>query len=71
MTKEEFRQMRLDIRMSQSELAATLFLHPITISKIERGVSKPFNLRRRLEQLMWNGTLAEQALGFLNKKEGE
>jgi DNA-binding XRE family transcriptional regulator len=69
MTKEEFKQMRLDAGASQSILAKTLSMHPITISKIERGLLKPFDLRLRLEEIVIAGIWAGALINTLNIKK--
>jgi len=71
MTKEEFKQILIEICLSQSQLAVIVDKHQMTISKIERGLIKTFDLRRYLEFLLWRGNMANDLLGQLNKKEGE
>lgn len=67
MNREQFKAMRLEIGVSQNVLAQIVGKHPMTISKIERGLLKPFDLRRHLEQLMWRGNQAADWLRKINK----
>lgn len=71
MNKEEFKRMRLELGVSQTELAKIVDKHSLTISKIERGLLKPFDLRRYLEGLIWRGNVAFDWLEQLNKSAGD
>lgn len=66
MNRHEFKKMRLKLNISQTVLASVIGKHSMTISKIERGVLKPFDLRRVLEKLVWNGNMATDWLRRLN-----
>lgn len=67
MDRHQFKALREKIGASQTQLGRVIDKHPQTISKIERGILKPFNLRRKLEDIMWNGQVAYSWLSKLKK----
>ena len=62
MTADEFRELRVKMGVSQTQLGKIVDRHPMTISKIERGILKPFDLRLKLENIMFNGQVAYSLL---------
>lgn len=67
MTSDEFKEMRKTLGVSQAQLGKIVDRHSMTISRIERGSLKPFDLREKLENIMINGMAAYSLLRKLPK----
>lgn len=71
MSKEEFKKIRLAMGATQADIAMILFKHPMTISKIERGILKPFDLEHMVHQVFVNGLFAKAMMKKLNTTRHE
>lgn len=63
MTAQEVRRVRLDLGLSQVQLAQILGVHHLTVSKWERGVAKPTEHQTALLQSFGKARHTNQNVG--------